>query len=141
MKKQAAFLLLIFIQIGFSYGQHLNHRRAEMLFLSGRYDLAAQEYKKILESDPKNDYAPLKLTQCYLETGDLKLAKNYFSIAEKVSSMKPPTRRPCPDQAFTGREDKGREGPRLNVLEDLRERGRPDPRIGQGRGRPRTITS
>lgn len=76
-------LLLLSCSLGFS--QFGSHKKADMLFEAERYDLAAKEYASILENSPKDTYSALKITQCYLNTGDLKLARNYILIVEENS--------------------------------------------------------
>ncbi len=82
-QKRSLIAVTLFLFVTLAFGQF--HKRADMLFEAKRYDLAAKEYATILDNNPKDTYSALKITQCYLNTGDLKLAKNYLLIVEENS--------------------------------------------------------
>lgn len=54
---------------------------ARAYFRSGRIDSAREEFKKVVELDPVNDYAHFGLGLCLLRTGDRAGARGHLKLA------------------------------------------------------------
>jgi Flp pilus assembly protein TadD len=54
---------------------------ARAYFRSGRIRLAQEEFKKVVELDPVNDYAHFGLGLCLLRTGDRDGARGHLKLA------------------------------------------------------------
>ncbi|MDQ3944670.1 MAG: tetratricopeptide repeat protein [Actinomycetota bacterium] len=54
---------------------------ARAYFRSGRIDAAAEEFEKVVELDPVNDYAHFGLGLCLLRRGDRDAARGHLKLA------------------------------------------------------------
>ena len=77
--------ILIFAILTVILGCSTRSNLAENFFDSGNYEKAALEYKKIIENNPQNWKAYVKLGKCYINMNQIEPAFNAYTTALKLN--------------------------------------------------------
>lgn len=85
MKKALVIVAMgLMILSGCTSASEKSLNKAEEYFKEGKYDYAAYNYVKVLETDRENETAYLRLIDSYLELGKLDEAARYLNEAEEM---------------------------------------------------------